>query len=58
MVVLKALLIVLFPAWAGVIPAGIARRRDYTTFPRMGGGDPGMCIMAQLDESFSPHGRG
>ena len=48
----------LFPAYAGVIPTGLALRFWKPTFPRIRGGDPKSNQTAQMLMDFSPHTRG
>ena len=48
----------LFPAWAGVIPAQQSPAQTSLTFPRMGGGDPICRTLHIAINLFSPHGRG
>ena len=48
----------LFPAYAGVIPAGITKSEMLDTFPRIRGGDPHHHKRLQNTSTFSPHTRG
>ena len=52
------MLVKLFPAWAGVIPAIEQVAQCVVTFPRMGGGDPDYDKRKARTSGFSPHGRG
>ena len=48
----------LFPAHAGVIPAGSSNRACLFAFPRTRGGDPSMVQLTEDCNGFSPHTRG
>ena len=48
----------LFPAYAGVIPAGACLRRCRPAFPRIRGGDPPAEWIFRAKNYFSPHTRG
>ena len=48
----------LFPAYAGVIPLDHLLHFDFSTFPRIRGGDPDIVSCCILRRGFSPHTRG
>ena len=50
--------IILFPAYAGVIPDFNIGFFFCLTFPRIRGGDPLSTMVPKAVESFSPHTRG
>ena len=49
---------VLFPACAGVIPAGWDGEKQLYPVPRMRGGDPSRKMVMESNSSCSPHARG
>ena len=50
--------ILLFPAYAGVIPTGFSGSAGVFTFPRIRGGDPYESCGTPNCRNFSPHTRG
>ena len=48
----------LFPAYAGVIPAGFTTVAALIAFPRIRGGDPSRSQAVTDVKIFSPHTRG